>query len=50
MNERNLRKGTEMESRAMDEYQSEVDPTPYCNGCGAMRQADCHCGPLADND
>ncbi len=26
------------------------DPTPWCLACGAMRRADCHCGPLAEND
>ena len=35
------------EARALlDEY----DPTPWCSSCGAMREIDCHCGPLADND
>lgn len=28
----------------------DYDPTPWCNGCGAMRKADCHCGPIADNE
>lgn len=28
----------------------EKDPTPWCTYCGARRKADCHCGPLADND
>jgi hypothetical protein len=31
-------------------FADEPDPTPWCNGCGAKRQADCHCGPLAEND
>ena len=26
------------------------DPTPYCSGCGAMKQSQCNCGPRADND
>ena len=26
------------------------DPTPWCNGCGARRQTDCHCGPIAENE
>jgi hypothetical protein len=26
------------------------DPTPWCHQCGARRQADCHCGPIADNN
>jgi hypothetical protein len=26
------------------------DPTPWCAGCGAMKQKDCHCGPIAEND
>jgi hypothetical protein len=29
--------------------QTEEDPTPWCHGCGAMLQADCHCGPIAEN-
>jgi len=28
----------------------DVDPTPWCSGCGAMTQDKCKCGPLADND
>lgn len=26
------------------------DPTLWCNGCGARRQQDCDCGPIADNE
>lgn len=26
------------------------DPTLWCNGCGARRQQDCDCGPIANND
>lgn len=38
-----------------DEAYSELvdgdyDPTPWCNACGAMRQQDCDCGPIADNE
>jgi hypothetical protein len=32
------------------EAQQDRDPTPWCSGCGAMRKANCHCGPIADND
>jgi hypothetical protein len=32
------------------EVEDAYDPTPWCSGCGAMSQEDCHCGPLADND
>ena len=28
----------------------DYDPTPYCGGCGAMRESQCHCGPIAKND
>lgn len=28
----------------------DYDPTPWCNGCGARKRSDCHCGPLAEND
>lgn len=28
----------------------ELDPTPWCAGCGAKRQVNCHCGPLAVNE
>lgn len=40
-----------------DEYRAahpaldaDYDPTPWCTGCHAMKRAQCHCGPLADND
>lgn len=26
------------------------DPTPWCGACGARKKADCHCGPIAEND
>lgn len=25
------------------------DPSPYCQYCGAMTEAGCKCGPIADN-
>lgn len=28
----------------------DYDPTPWCGYCRAKRQADCKCGPIADND
>lgn len=28
----------------------EYDPTPWCSGCGAMKQKNCDCGPIAAND
>lgn len=28
----------------------DYDPTPWCIGCGARKQTDCHCGPLAANE
>jgi hypothetical protein len=28
----------------------DVDPTPWCNQCGARKQAQCKCGPIADNE
>ena len=28
----------------------QIDPTPWCSGCGAIRKSDCHCGPIAEND
>lgn len=39
-------------NEASDEvqYDSDDDPTPWCNGCGAMRKSDCHCGPYAENE
>jgi hypothetical protein len=30
--------------------EEEIDPTPYCAGCGAMTMKGCHCGEIADND
>lgn len=29
---------------------TEEDPSPYCQWCGAMDAADCKCGPIAEND
>ena len=26
------------------------DPAPYCQYCGARREQDCHCGPIAENN
>jgi len=31
------------------EVSEDYDPTPWCSACGARRQADCDCGPIADN-
>lgn len=28
---------------------ADYDPSPWCQYCGAMKRADCHCGPIADN-
>lgn len=28
----------------------DFDPTRWCNGCGARRQQDCDCGPIAENN
>ncbi len=28
----------------------EEDPTPYCAICRAKKEADCKCGPIADNE
>lgn len=28
----------------------DYDPTPWCTACGAQRQADCKCGPIARNE
>lgn len=40
-----------------DEYKAahpaldpDYDPTPWCSGCHAMRESQCHCGPIAEND
>jgi hypothetical protein len=32
------------------ERPEDTDPTPWCNGCGAMKQANCDCGPIAENE
>lgn len=34
---------------ALTHQAADDDPTPWCTGCGAKRQQDCHCGPIADN-
>lgn len=26
------------------------DPTPWCHQCGARKQEQCDCGPIADNN
>jgi hypothetical protein len=26
------------------------DPTPWCSYCNARREADCDCGPIAENE
>ena len=28
----------------------DYDPTPWCSYCGSRTQADCHCGPIAENE
>jgi hypothetical protein len=28
---------------------TDYDPSPYCQYCGAMTEAGCKCGPIADN-
>jgi len=41
----------EQEGNGVNSYcRLEYDPTPWCSGCGAMREADCNCGPIADNN
>ena len=32
--------------RDLEDY----DPTPWCNACGARKQENCKCGPIASND
>jgi hypothetical protein len=32
------------------EPDEDEDPTPWCSGCGAMKRADCDCGPIAENE
>jgi hypothetical protein len=29
---------------------ADEDPTPWCNQCGARKQAQCKCGPIAENE
>jgi hypothetical protein len=36
--------------RKRAEQEQDEDPTPWCNGCGARRKENCHCGPIADNE
>ncbi len=31
-------------------YDEDYDPTPYCAHCGAMKSANCHCGPISPDD
>lgn len=37
-------------AEAISKMTEDVDPTPWCGGCGAMRKDDCHCGPIAANE
>ncbi len=41
-----LRDSDTIECSVIEDY----DPTPWCSSCGARRQADCDCGPIADNE
>jgi hypothetical protein len=29
---------------------ADEDPTPWCNQCGARKQVQCKCGPIAENE
>jgi rubrerythrin len=33
-----------------DAESADDDPAPWCHGCGVMKQKDCHCGPIAENE
>ncbi len=33
-----------------DCFAKDFDPTPYCAICRAKKEADCKCGPIADNE
>lgn len=32
------------------EPECDDDPTPWCNGCGAVAEPNCFCGPIAENN
>lgn len=32
------------------EHGEPFDPTPWCIGCGAMKESSCHCGPIVENN
>jgi hypothetical protein len=32
------------------ELAEEVDPTPWCTSCDAMKPQHCHCGPIVENN
>jgi hypothetical protein len=34
-------------NRGADE---EIDPTPWCSGCGAIEAEQCECGPICENN
>jgi hypothetical protein len=38
------------DTRDGDHTMGDIDPTLWCNGCGARTQADCDCGPIAENN
>jgi len=44
------------EAGAWEDYKSDnahrlndYDPSPYCQYCGALKRAYCHCGPISAN-
>lgn len=40
----------EIDSEMPEPLTEDIDPTPWCMGCGARREADCDCGPIAENN
>ena len=42
--------GCECPYCADDAYEEDYDPTRWCDGCGAMVESECDCGPIAEND
>ena len=41
---------TRIVDRDCEVHGADYDPTSWCSGCGARKQEDCHCGPIAEND
>jgi hypothetical protein len=40
----------ELHEALLDIMHPDFDGAPWCQYCGASRERDCHCGPIAENN